>query len=59
MDATLDACEPALDRWWSAARHGLADRVLARAATAVFELACATAPDARRAALGVRAAAPR
>ncbi len=45
LEATLEACEPVLDRWWSAARHGLADRVLARAAAAVFELACATAPD--------------
>jgi glutamate--cysteine ligase len=44
LDATLAVCEPALDRWWSAARHGLADPVLAGAAAAVFELACAVAP---------------
>nr|WP_211177707.1 ergothioneine biosynthesis glutamate--cysteine ligase EgtA [Pseudonocardia acidicola] len=46
VDRALEACEPARDRWISAARHGLADRVLARAAGTVFELACAAAPDA-------------
>ena len=39
-DMALEACEPAQDRWVSAARHGLADRVLARAAGALFGLAC-------------------
>jgi glutamate--cysteine ligase len=39
-----EACAPAAGRWVSAARHGLADRVLQRAAVAVFELALATLP---------------
>ena len=39
IDRAIAACEPAQERWTSAARHGLADRVLARAAAAVFELA--------------------
>ena len=39
-------------RWVSAARHGLADRVLARAAGTVFELACAQLAGARRARRG-------
>lgn len=43
-DVALEACEPAQGRWVSAARHGLADRVLARAARTVFGLACATVP---------------
>jgi glutamate--cysteine ligase len=43
-DRARAACEPAQHRWASAARHGLADRVLARAAGAVFELACAQQP---------------
>ncbi len=38
------ACAPAAGRWVSAARHGLADRVLQRAAVAVFELAVAALP---------------
>jgi glutamate--cysteine ligase len=38
-DRARAACEPAAGRWVSAARHGLADRVLARAAGEVFELA--------------------
>jgi glutamate--cysteine ligase len=38
-DRARAACEPAAGRWVSAARHGLADRVLARAAAEVFELA--------------------
>lgn len=38
-DRAVAACEPAQERWTSAARHGLADRVLARAAAEVFELA--------------------
>ena len=44
IDVARDACEPARDRWVSAARHGLADRVLARAAAAVFGLACERLP---------------
>ncbi len=39
LDAVLEACAPARGRWTSGARHGLADRVLARAAGAVFPLA--------------------
>jgi glutamate--cysteine ligase len=39
IDGALAACEPAQQRWTAAARHGLADRVLARAAGEVFELA--------------------
>ncbi|WP_308259428.1 ergothioneine biosynthesis glutamate--cysteine ligase EgtA [Pseudonocardia sp. H11422] len=46
IDRVLEACEPARDRWISAARHGLADRVLARAAATVFPLACAALPAA-------------
>jgi glutamate--cysteine ligase len=38
------ACAPAAGRWVSAARHGLADRVLRRAAVAVFELAVDALP---------------
>jgi glutamate--cysteine ligase len=38
------ACAPAAGRWVSAARHGLADRVLQRAAVTVFELALAALP---------------
>jgi glutamate--cysteine ligase len=36
------AAEPAADRWTAAARHGLADRVLRRAAGDVFSLALRT-----------------
>lgn len=43
-DRAREACEPAQGRWVSGARHGLADRVLARAAAEVFELACAQLP---------------
>lgn len=43
-DRARAACAPAEGRWMSAARHGLADPVLARAATTVFELACAELP---------------
>jgi glutamate--cysteine ligase len=39
-DAALGLAEPAAGRWYEAARCGLADPVLAAAATAVFELAC-------------------
>lgn len=38
------ACAPAAGRWVSAARHGLADRVLRSAAVAVFELAVEALP---------------
>ena len=38
------ACAPAAGRWVSAARHGLADRVVHRAAVEVFELAVAALP---------------
>jgi glutamate--cysteine ligase len=38
-DRAREACEPARERWVTAARHGLADGVLAAAAAAVFELA--------------------
>lgn len=38
-DRAREACEPAQGRWASGARYGLADRVLARAAATVFELA--------------------
>jgi glutamate--cysteine ligase family protein len=43
-DRAREACEPAQGRWVSGARHGLADRVLARAAATVFELACDQLP---------------
>jgi glutamate--cysteine ligase len=39
IDRAIAACEPAQQRWTAAARYGLADRVLARAAGEVFELA--------------------
>jgi glutamate--cysteine ligase len=39
VDRVLEACEPARERWASAARHGLDDDVLARAAATVFALA--------------------
>lgn len=44
VDLARAACEPAEGRWVSAARHGLDDRVLARAAAAVFDLALARLP---------------
>jgi glutamate--cysteine ligase len=37
--AAIDACLPVADRWIAAARHGLADPALARAAGEVFALA--------------------
>ena len=45
IDFVRNVCAPARARWVSAARHGLADRVLAQAAVQVFELACARLPD--------------
>jgi glutamate--cysteine ligase len=39
IDQVRAACAPAAGRWTSGARHGLSDRVLARAAARVFELA--------------------
>lgn len=39
VDRARAAAEPASDRWTAAARHGLADRVLRRAAGEVFEQA--------------------
>jgi glutamate--cysteine ligase len=41
-----EACEPTRERWVSAARHGLEDRVLAAAAGTGFELAVAQLPAA-------------
>lgn len=43
-DRVLEVCEPAQERWVSAARYGLTDRVLARAAASVFDLACSRLP---------------
>ena len=43
-DRAWAACEPAAGRWESAARHGLDDRVLQRAAVTVFELALTALP---------------
>jgi len=43
--AAIDRAEPAADRWQSAARRGLADPVVARAARGVLELACARLTD--------------
>ncbi|WP_346277988.1 ergothioneine biosynthesis glutamate--cysteine ligase EgtA [Pseudonocardia sp.] len=43
-DRAREACEPAQGRWTAAARHGLADRTLARAAATVFQLACSQLP---------------
>jgi glutamate--cysteine ligase len=45
IDVVRNVCAPARSRWVSAARHGLADRVLAQAAVQVFELAAARLPD--------------
>jgi glutamate--cysteine ligase len=39
-----EACAPAAGRWVPAARHGLADRVLQRAAATVFDLALGALP---------------
>jgi glutamate--cysteine ligase len=44
IDQVRAACVPAAGRWTSGARHGLADRVLARAAARVFELAIGRLP---------------
>ncbi|OJY39147.1 ergothioneine biosynthesis glutamate--cysteine ligase EgtA [Pseudonocardia sp. 73-21] len=44
LDRAREACEPARERWVSAARRGLEDPVLATAAAAVFELAVAQLP---------------
>jgi glutamate--cysteine ligase len=44
IDRVREACAPADGRWTSAARHGLSDRVLARAAATVFELAIGRLP---------------
>jgi glutamate--cysteine ligase len=41
-DQARDACSGLEDRWEPAARHGLGDRQLARAARRLFELAAAT-----------------
>ena len=38
-DRAMDACEPVRDRWLAAARCGVADPELARAATTVLEIA--------------------
>jgi glutamate--cysteine ligase len=45
IDVVRNVCAPARSRWVSAARHGLADRVLAQAAVQVFDLATARLPD--------------
>lgn len=44
VDRVLEVCAPARGRWVSGARHGLDDRVLARAAAAVFALAADRLP---------------
>ena len=44
VDRVRDLCLPARGRWVLAARQGLADPLLARAATAVFSLACEIVP---------------
>jgi glutamate--cysteine ligase len=44
IDRTREVCAPAAGRWTSGARHGLSDRVLARAAAGVFELAIGRLP---------------
>jgi glutamate--cysteine ligase len=43
-DRAREACEPARERWVTAARDGLEDGVLAAAAAAVFELAVGRLP---------------
>lgn len=45
VDAVLDAAEPAAGRWLPAARHGLADPAVARAAKAVVELGTGALAD--------------
>jgi glutamate--cysteine ligase len=42
--AARDACAPAVGLWWEAAERGLRDDTLAKAAVAVFELACHALP---------------
>jgi glutamate--cysteine ligase len=44
IERVREACAPAAGRWTSGARHGLSDRVLARAAASVFELAIGRLP---------------
>lgn len=44
-ERAIEVCEPGRGRWSTAARHGLADRVLARCAARVFELGCRALPD--------------
>ncbi len=44
-DRAREACEPARERWSAAARYGLEDAVLARAARQVFALALDRLPD--------------
>ncbi|OLF15132.1 ergothioneine biosynthesis glutamate--cysteine ligase EgtA [Actinophytocola xanthii] len=44
VDAVLDACLPVGDRWLTAARQGLADPDLARAAATVFDLGARALP---------------
>lgn len=44
VDAVLDVCLPVGDRWLAAARHGPADRELARAAAAVADLGARALP---------------
>lgn len=45
VDPVLAATEPAVGRWLHAARYGLADRRVARAARDVVELGCAALAD--------------
>lgn len=45
VDAVLEACLPVRDRWLPAARDGLADREVARAAGAVLALGAGKVPD--------------
>ncbi|MFJ6677136.1 glutamate-cysteine ligase family protein [Actinosynnema sp. NPDC091369] len=45
VDGVLAATETAANRWLAAARYGLADPVLARAARDVVDLGCAALPD--------------
>ncbi|WP_345412516.1 ergothioneine biosynthesis glutamate--cysteine ligase EgtA [Pseudonocardia xishanensis] len=45
LDRVRELCEPVREHWLAACRLGLADPDLARAARAVFGLACAALPD--------------
>lgn len=45
VEAVLDACLPVGDRWLPAARDGLADRAIARAAARVLALGADVLPD--------------